>query len=229
MLIRLTLVVTLTASLATADETRSAKEALQPFNDLIGSWRGTGTPAGSRAEQQKNFWVETMAWQWQFRGKDAWLKVDFDKSKHFTTGELRYVPEQGVYGLKVKDLGGDTASFTGRLEKRVLSLEREDKGETQRIVITLLHPNRFLYRYETRPAGKTLFAAKYQVGATKEGVPFADGDGRPECVVSGGVGTSAVMYQGKTYYVCCSGCRTEFQENPEKYVKEFEAKKRGAK
>jgi YHS domain-containing protein len=30
---------------------------------------------------------------------------------------------------------------------------------------------------------------------------------------------------GKTYYVCCSGCRTEFNESPAKYVAEFEARK----
>ena len=51
----------------------------------------------------------------------------------------------------------------------------------------------------------------YQVGATKEGVPFAGGDGKPECVVSGGLGTMPVMYKGKTYYVCCSGCRDAFK------------------
>jgi len=28
-----------------------------------------------------------------------------------------------------------------------------------------------------------------------------------------------------TYYVCCSGCRDAFNENPEKYIKEFNAKK----
>ena len=26
-------------------------------------------------------------------------------------------------------------------------------------------------------------------------------------------------YQGKTYYFCCQGCKTEFDENPEKFIK----------
>ncbi|MBU6293541.1 MAG: YHS domain-containing protein, partial [Planctomycetes bacterium] len=38
-------------------------------------------------------------------------------------------------------------------------------------------------------------------------------------------GTSTVSYKGETFYVCCSGCRDAFNENPEKYVKEFKAKK----
>jgi hypothetical protein len=28
-----------------------------------------------------------------------------------------------------------------------------------------------------------------------------------------------VSYQGKTYDICCTGCRDEFNDNPEKYVK----------
>ncbi|MFM7112038.1 MAG: YHS domain-containing protein, partial [Planctomycetota bacterium] len=43
--------------------------------------------------------------------------------------------------------------------------------------------------------------------------------------VSGGAGTSTVSFKGETFYVCCSGCRDAFNENPEKYVKEFKAKK----
>ena len=41
----------------------------------------------------------------------------------------------------------------------------------------------------------------------------------------GGTGTSTVSFQGKTYYVCCSGCRDEFYATPAKYVAEFEKKR----
>jgi YHS domain-containing protein len=34
-----------------------------------------------------------------------------------------------------------------------------------------------------------------------------------------------VLYKGKTYYVCCSGCRDAFKDDPEKYIKEFEERK----
>ncbi len=45
------------------------------------------------------------------------------------------------------------------------------------------------------------------------------------CVVTGGLGKIAVTYKGQTYYVCCSGCKDAFEENPEKILKEFEARK----
>jgi hypothetical protein len=203
----------------------SSRQALQVFNDLIGSWRGTGVPAGSRDEQQKGFWTETISWEWQFKGKDAWLKANFDRGKHFRTGELRYLPERGLYQLKVITAAKETHTYTGKMSKRVLTLDRDSDEGTERLVLTLLHSNRYLYRVEVRPRSKSLFSRRFQVGATKEGVPFAGDDGRPECIVSGGFGTIAVAYRGQTYYVCCSGCRAEFNENPEKYIKESQAKK----
>jgi YHS domain-containing protein len=209
--------------LAQAPAPRSAKEALQPFNDLIGSWRCTCNPGGSREEQQKNFWVETLAVEWQFKGPAAWLKLDFTKGKHLSRGELR--PKGEGYELELRTTDKKTLTFAGTLKERVLTLERTEGDAVQRLVFTFLHANRFLYRVETRPAGKTLFALDWKVGATKEGEAFATGDGRPECVVSGGRGTMAVSYQGKTYYVCCSGCRDEFNDSPAKYVAEYEAKK----
>jgi len=204
------------------------REALRThFQDLVGPWRGTGTLPGSSADVQKNFWSETLDWQWQFKGQDAWLAVRFDKSKNFASGELRYLPSAASYQLALRTPDKQTITFQGNLAERVLTLEREDPDskETQRLVFNFLHPNRFLYRYEVRAAGKGTFRRVYQVGATKEGVPFAAGDGRPECVVSGGLGTIPVTYEGRTFYVCCSGCRDEFNADPGRYVKEFEARK----
>ena len=57
-------------------------------------------------------------------------------------------------------------------------------------------------------------------------MPFASVDKGPECIVSGGLGTMAVSHKGKTYYVCCSGCRDAFNEEPEKYIKEYEEARR---
>lgn len=202
------------------------REALTPFNDLVGEWRGTGTPAGTKEEQLKNFWTERMSWEWKFKGQDAWIEVVFKDSKHFAAGELRYDPAKDNFVFTLKTPAKETLTFAGELSKeKILTLERDAKDETHRLVITLLHSNRFLYRYEVRSAGKMLFAQRYKVGATKEGVPFASGDGKPECIVTGGLGTIAVSYKGQTFYVCCSGCRSEFNDSPEKYIKEYQEKK----
>lgn len=216
---------------ASGADPRGPREALQPFNDLIGTWKATGTPEGTQAEKQRGFWTETMTWGWQFKGKDAWLTVTLDKGKHFTRGELRHLPDKELYQLTLTTPTKEEVVFTGKLDDRRLTLAREDakSRDTHHLILSLLHSNRFVYRYEVRPAGKTLFTRLYQVGATKEGEPFASGDGKPECIVSGGLGTMRVTHKGQTYYVCCSGCRDEFNADPEKYIKEFEEAKKKKK
>src|SRR5262245_45801254 len=105
---------------------KSPREALKAFNNLIGSWRGTGEPEGSRAEKQSGFWTETITWGWQFKGEDAWLRLAFDKGKHFRAGELRYVPETDRFRLSVVTPANETLTFEGALADKRLTLERQD-------------------------------------------------------------------------------------------------------
>lgn len=213
---------------------RTPKEALQAFNFLIGPWRATGQPEGTFQEKQRGFWTEAQSWAWQFKGDDAWLKVVIDRGKHFTGGELHYLPAADRYRLTLTTPAKETLTFEGPLREegpqkdRRLILDRADDKtkETQRLVVTFLHPNRFLYRYEVKPPDRPTFKKVYEVGVTKEGVAFAGpGDNEPECVVSGGRGTIPVSYKGETYYVCCTGCRDAFKEDPEKYLKEYRERK----
>lgn len=209
-------------------EKKTPKQALRALNDLIGNWRGTGEPNGSREEKQRNFWQEAIAWEWRFKGKDMYLRAVFDKSKHFLDAELRYLPDKQRYQLTAMTPDKEKLVFEGTLDKKRLTLERiDDKNkETQRLVLMLLHFNRHVYRFEVKAADRAAFREIYRVGATKEGVEFAGGDDKPECVVSGGLGTMPVTYKGKTYYVCCTGCRDAFRDEPEKYIKEFEERKK---
>jgi hypothetical protein len=217
-----------------AEETaakKTPKKALQAFNDLIGSWRGTGEPNGTRAEKQRNFWVEKITWEWRFKKDDVHLRAAIDKGKYFTAAELRYLPDKDRYQLTATTTNKEKLVFEGTRDKKRLTLERKDekKNETQRLVVNALHFNRYLYSYEVKPAERTTFTKVYNVGATKQGVDFAGGDDAPECVVSGGLGTMPVVYKGKTYFVCCSGCRDAFNDEPEKYIKEYEARKKAKK
>jgi hypothetical protein len=207
-------------------QTPTKRAALAPLGGLVGVWNGTGMPSGTREEQQKGFWTETITCEWQFKGDDAWLKLDFAKGKHFLAGQIRSLGDAQEFQLILTTKDKATQAFTGLLKGKVLALTRDDPDtkEVQKIVVTMLHENRILYRYDVKPPDKGLFYHKYTVGATKEGVPFAVGDGKPECIVSGGLGVMPVSYMGKTYYVCCGGCRSEFNDNPKKYVEEYEAK-----
>jgi hypothetical protein len=208
-------------------EKPSAKEALQALNDFIGTWKGSGGPNKPRPEPNE-IWNETVDWAWRFKSDDAWLTLSIKNGKHFQSAELRYLPAKEVYQLTAVAKDGQKLVFTGKLKDEILTLERVDapKKETQRIVMNLAGDGvRFIYRYEHKQTGRSLFVRDYQVACTKEGESLASQGPKKECVVSGGLGKIAVDYKGTTYYVCCTGCRDAFQENPEKYIKEFEAKK----
>ncbi len=201
-----------------------AKEALQPLNGLIATWKGTGYPDGTRDERAKGFWVEKIEWSWLFQKDDARLKMTIADGKHFRSGELRYLVKPQEYELRLVGVDKSEQVYRGQLtagkqKEQMLVLERTTETEIHQLTFTLLHSNRYLYQLATKPKDAKNFTRVYQVGATKEGEPFAEANKGPECIVSGGRGTMSVSFQGKTYYVCCSGCKDEFNADPEKYIK----------
>ena len=213
---------------AEPEKKASALEALKPFNLLIGKWNASGVPEGTAAEKDKGHWQEVDEWSWQFKGDDAWLVVTFEKGKYFRRGELRHLPTENVYRLKLETTDKLELTFQGAFKEHELRLERIDEktNETQRLILALLHHNRINYRYEVKPAERTFFTKVYRVGATKDGEPLVESTlSEKECVVSGGLGTSKVTYMGKTYYVCCSGCRDAFNEDPARFIKEYEKRR----
>ena len=121
---------------------KSGKEALQPLQALVGTWKATGTPEGTREEKQKGFWSEGIACAWQFKGPDVFLQFTFDKGKHFTKADLRYLPETKTFELTAITPESEKQLFTGTLtegkqKEQVLTLDRSTKTETQRLVVTI--------------------------------------------------------------------------------------------
>jgi hypothetical protein len=214
---------------ARADETNKnpgAKEALEALNDFIGDWKGNGNPLS--ATGNRTIWSESANWAWRFKGKDVWLVLKIKDGKHYKGGELHYLPKTKRYQLKLTTTAGKTEVFEGRLRKAMLTLDRTDPKthETQRLKMNIAEEGaRFVYRYETRPSGRTIFYPSYQVGLTREGEIVSSDDNKVECVITGGLGKIPVTYNGQTYYVCCTGCLEAFKENPAKYVKEYEKRK----
>lgn len=211
-------------SSASAEE--DARKAMKPLNLLIGSWKG----AGILQDEKKSNWQEVVKFEWKFKDKEAWIAIDIENGKLFRKGEIRTGSENRLVCI-LETADKKKLEYTGALKEKQLTFERKLTNEKliERVVFSLLHDNRIVYRTETKPESGTIYTRRAQVGLTKEGVDFVDkGVSERECVVSGGLGTIAVSYKGKTYYVCCSGCRDEFNAEPAKYLKEFEEKRKQA-
>ncbi len=203
------------------------REALQAVQEFIGGWKGSGTSEKNKSE----IWKESASWSWRFKGKDVWMTVDMETSKLFKTGELRWLTDKSKFQLTLVDKKNVKAVYEGDIKKNVLAVERvnpETKDTEQVKINTAGGGDRLVYTFFVRPEGRTLYAKTMQIGYTKEGVTFGTeaGGRKPECVVTGGLGTIAVSYLGATYYVCCTGCRDAFNETPAKILAEYKAKKK---
>ncbi len=204
------------------------REKLQELQDFIGTWEANGGPDGKKGSLKGN-WKETLQWNWRFKGEDAWLNLEVKGGKVLESGDLRWDAAKKAYVLTAKLPGGKTQTFEGTFKKDILTLEHLDKGTNERTQITMntaAEGVRMIYRVKKATGGGKLFAPLWLVQANREGESLAAKDSKQVCVVSGGAGTMPVSHKGETFYVCCSGCRDAFNENPEKYIKEFKAKKK---
>jgi len=212
-----------------ADAPADSRAALQQLNDFIGDWKGTGAPDRPRPDPKES-WSESIAWSWRFKAGESWLQFDVKAGKYLSRGEVRYLPERKAYQLAAVDAKQQKIVFEGQRDaKGYLTFERTDPatGETQQLVMNSAGDGvRFVYRYAVRPKGRTVFTKVYQVAASKEGESLAASGKKNECVVTGGSGTIAVTFMGETFYVCCSGCRDAFNEEPAKYVAAYKEKKK---
>src|SRR5690606_17172934 len=112
-------------------------------------------------------------------------------------------------------------------ERIVLTSDRDEDGLTHRITITRINDKRTLVLHEKQSAGQQSLFRVAEVGYTREVTRLAaPGGGRRECIVTGGTGTMTVMHKGKTYYVCCTGCRQAFEADPEGIIAEAAERKK---
>ena len=100
------------------------------------------------------------------------------------------------------------------------------EGAPQRVVLRFAaDKQRLVAALERRIGGGDSFARLAEVGYTRAGSNFGkDGGSGPVCIVTGGSAEIAVSHAGKTYYVCCTGCKDLFEEDPAKFVAAYEAK-----
>ncbi len=210
---------------AAGTEGREIPEPLAPLEHMIGSWKGQGIPAANRLKG----WPETHMWAWKFaKGVPVGMSLVLTGNKTLAKAELTCADGK-QYRLEGTDPAGKAVVFAGTYggtsSSKMLTLDRV--GDTsegkQRLIIW---PNSNLIRcafwLEHQDAGAPQFKKVIEVGLTKEGESFAAGGSAadlPKCIITGGAATMTVSYQGKTYPLCCSGCRDEFNDNPEKYVK----------
>ena len=199
----------------------AAKEALAQFNSLIGGWRGVGQP---RRGSAAGSWKETANWVWDFSQPAPAIRYEVTDGKLIKDARVTFDPSAGLFHAVATLADGATRDYEGKFaeDRLVLESKPDAKHEIYRITVTRLNEKRTVVLFERKRAAARAPSRVAEVGYTREGTRLAvEGADGPECVVTGGKGTIPITYKGQTYYVCCSGCKQAFHENPEKILAEY--------
>lgn len=199
--------------------------ALEEFNILVGDWRGVGQP---KRGSTQGAWQETAACVWQIKKSPVGLLWKAGDGKHWESALVGYDPDAKRYTVTLTLPDESTRGYAGTFAKERLTVESEpDKaGLVHRLTLSILNENRLTALFEQRTEKQTFYSRVAEIGFQRQGTKLAASDGNgPECVVTGGKGTIAVMHKGKTYFVCCTGCRDAFNEDPAGILAAYEAKK----
>jgi hypothetical protein len=207
----------------------SDKRALAALQTYIGQWRGVGQP---KRGSSQGAWTERYEWTWKFDQGRAQLCATLDHDRYYS--RLCLEPGDGPNKFVLKATSPvdskDQADqhFLGTLSDGVLEMvDTKATGERPaRITVRMVADgDRMLVLYEKR-LGNNVYGRLAEIGATRKGSSFAkNAASGPECVVTGGLGTIAVEHNGKKYFVCCSGCKDLFNDDPEGVLADYRARK----
>jgi YHS domain-containing protein len=214
---------------------RDIPAPLAPFEYLIGRWNGNAIPKDNPAQKFRG-WEEKHTWAWKFaKGKPIGMTLVIDGGKILKSGTLTYEPAKKLFRLEGIEPGpvGAHLDFEGTLDKtgKHLVLDHTEAGrnsaKSKGVMRLSLWPNANFIRYtmahDLKEPDSIQFTHLIEVGLTKDGESLA-GAGvaaaeQTKCIVTGGAASMTLSFQGRTFPICCTGCRDEFNENPEKYIK----------
>lgn len=234
------------SALSSEQQIAAVMEKLKPLQIVLGEWRGT-----TRKEFDGFKAVDHHEWIWDLQTdpQQPALTLKSDKSPYLRTARLTWDAEHSKFRLKATDADGTSREFEGDFTEpvrevvgpddklhRVFRLQLTETpasvaaadGEVWQVAFAQQENNRYLLQVDKR-RGSADFRRYDTVSTQREGTSFAldDSDyGEKTCIISQGLGNSTVSWKGKTYWVCCSGCKAAFEEDPEAWI--ARAEKRAA-
>ena len=209
---------TKSATTVSTPEREAVVKALQPIGTLVGEWKGVSQPKrGSNA----GAWPEKAAATWKFEDSTS-LVLTFESDKLYHTAVFGLADDGKSTQLTLCKLNGDplvlsrTAAEEDSKDKFVgWTFVSSDNQPQVRATIRIISDIRCTLLFEERTGEKSAWRRVTEIGMTRAGERLADANaGERQCIVTGGLGTIKVTHEGKTYYVCCEGCKQAFDADP---------------
>ena len=204
------------------DSISASKAALGKLGSLIGKWRGVGQV---RRNSNRGAWRQSGEFVWDFTSDAPEIHYVVADGQLTSLGRISW--DGDMYQLVLIRPDKTQATYRGAWHQNRLVFNSGPDALTvrRRLTITPLNPKRTLVLHEKTAPSREIYQRVAEVGYTREGTRLAvAGAGGRECVVTGGTGTTAVTYQGKTYYVCCSGCKQAFDDDPAGIIADYLAR-----
>lgn len=227
----MTLVVAIAAAAAAiAPSATDQKVQLAQIQQFVGNWRGVGQP---QRGSTKDSWTEEADWVWTFGKEELALTAQLPHGKYFRALKLSAAEQPGRYVLSATPASGNDVRYDGQLDDQGQLLFTADQVPADlpaRISFRFVAGgDRLLMLLERKSATGGPPVRIAEIGYTRQGSGFGKNAAQRECIVTGGLGTIEVTHDGKKYYVCCTGCRDYFNENPQKVLDEYAARKAAEK
>jgi len=228
-------------SLIPRQKMETVLQELKPLQVLIGEWSGKTQKIISGAVS-----IEEPAWRRDFTTNVEQPALVFisESSPYFKTGRLTYLIDtaeyqltvtdrygtervyQGTFSEPVRDVVGDDKNLQRTYKLQLVQVSPEEGNKWRQVVFNQQENNRYLLEiYDQRGGGMIRYDT---VENQRLGTSFAlnpDDYRGKECVISGGLGTMTVSHNGQSYYVCCSGCRDAFNDDPKTWIARYAKKK----
>lgn len=228
---------------STEEEKTNIRQMLKPFQILVGSWRGITNKAHDGDKV-----LDQTVWAWDLLSNPSQpsLVMKSDKNPHLHLAKLTYDTPKDQFVLNIQEEDNLSRTFKGNFSQPVVDkpgdddkLQRTyklemteevnaDAAEQWKFVFNQQENNRYLLEIY-RKKGKGEFVRVDTVATQRDGTSFAISDtdyGDRTCIISQGLGTMQVSYQGKNFWVCCTGCKAAFEAEPERWIALWEEKKK---
>ncbi len=201
-------------------ETQDDIRALKRFTVMAGTWRGVGqVQRGS----SNGSWVEKGNCAWMFQNGQGSLTMNSDSMRLFRSLQLKArstpsdLPDQLQMIVTWPDEKTNVLVRSDEQSNEQVSVfvSMPDQTPGYRCIVRQISEIRMAILLEQRTTATGSFRRMAEVGYTREGEKLANANsGERQCVVTGGLGRIAVVWEGRTWYVCCDGCRQVFEDDP---------------
>jgi YHS domain-containing protein len=214
------------ADASSDDKVEAEKKELLKLGGIVGGWRGSGS---IKASLGKDAWAEESEWGWDFKGGGAAVVFKTKGSRFISAGRITVGEKPGEYKLAATAADGKTqVDYYGSRNsdgELVVDAKTPNAAIPSRINLSLVAKGKRLVVQYIKPLSGTRFTVLAEVGLTLNGSGFGKFTDPHECIITGGTGSMTVSYEGTTYYVCCTGCKDAFNENPKKEIAAWKKRK----